>query len=59
MGSKMTGFTEYQLAKDLIVFTHTEVDPADEAQGAGSALAWAALDDVRGTDRNVLRLCPP
>jgi uncharacterized protein len=58
VGPKMAGFTEYQLTKDLIVFTHTEVDPAYEGQGVGSALARAALDDVRGTGRKVLPLCP-
>ena len=42
----MAGFVEYQLAKDLIVFTHTEVDPACEGQGVGSALARAALDEA-------------
>ena len=58
VGPKLAGFAEYQLAKDLIVFTHTEVDPAYEGQGVGSALARAALDDVRGTARKVLPLCP-
>jgi predicted GNAT family acetyltransferase len=58
VGSKVAGFADYQLAKDLIVFTHTEVDPAFEGQGVGSALARAALDDVRGTGRKVLPLCP-
>lgn len=58
VGSAVAGFAEYQLAKDLIVFTHTEVDPAYEGQGVGSALALAALDDVRGTGRKVLPLCP-
>jgi predicted GNAT family acetyltransferase len=58
VGTKLAGFAEYMLAKDLIVFTHTEVDPAFEGQGVGSALARAALDDVRGTDRRVLPLCP-
>ena len=57
-GKKLAGFVEYLLAKDLIVFTHTEVDPAYEGQGVGSALARWALDDVRGTDRKVLPLCP-
>ena len=38
--------TEYQLAKDLIVFTHTEVDPAYAGQGVGSALARHELEDV-------------
>jgi len=57
-GKKLAGFAEYLLAKDLIVFTHTEVDPAYEGQGVGSALARWALDDVRGTGRRVLPLCP-
>jgi uncharacterized protein len=58
VGPKMAGFAAYQLARDLIVFTHTEVDPAYEGQGVGAALARAALDDVRGTNRKVLPLCP-
>jgi len=40
------------------VFTHTVVDPAYEGKGVGSALARAALDEVRGTKRKVLPLCP-
>ena len=58
VGAEVAGVVDYQLARDLIVFTHTEVDPAYEGQGVGSALARAALDDVRGTDRKVLPLCP-
>lgn len=58
VGPTVAGFTEYKLAKDLIVFTHTEVDTAFEGTGVGSALARAALDDVRGTGRKVLPLCP-
>lgn len=58
VGPKIAGFAEYQLTRDLIVFTHTEVDPAYEGQGVGSALARVALDEVRGTDRKVLPLCP-
>ena len=55
----VAGFAEYMLAKDLIVFTHTEVNPEFEGQGVGSAIAQFALDDVRadGT-RQVLPLCP-
>lgn len=58
VGPKIAGFVEYKLARDLIVFTHTEVDPAFEGQGVGSALARVALDDVRGTGQKVLALCP-
>ncbi len=55
----LAGFAEYQLTDQLIVFTHTEVEPAFEGQGVGSAIARFALDDVRaqGT-RKVLPLCP-
>jgi predicted GNAT family acetyltransferase len=55
----LAGFAEYQLTDELIVFTHTEVDPAFEGQGVGSAIAREALDDVRaGGTRTVLPLCP-
>lgn len=55
----LAGFAQYQLTDELVVFTHTEVDPAFEGQGVGSALARFALDDVReqGT-RKVMPLCP-
>ena len=53
------GFAAYQLTDELVVFTHTEVDPAYEGKGIGSEIARFALDDVRsdGT-RKVLPLCP-
>jgi uncharacterized protein len=55
----LAGFAEYQLTDELIVFTHTEVDPAYEGQGVGSAIARWALDDVRDAGvRKVLPLCP-
>ena len=53
------GFAEYQLTDQLVVFTHTEVEDKCEGLGVGSALARAALDDVRASgDRKVLPLCP-
>ncbi len=56
---ELAGFAAYQLADDLIMFTHTEVDDAFEGQGVGGALARGALDAVRadGT-RQVLPRCP-
>lgn len=55
----LAGIAEYQLTSELIVFTHTEVDPRFEGRGVGSSLAHFALHDVRasGTHR-VLPLCP-
>jgi predicted GNAT family acetyltransferase len=56
---QLAGFAEYQLTDALMVFTHTEVDPAFEGQGVGSALARFALDQIRaqGT-RQALPVCP-
>ena len=55
----VAGFAAYQLTDELIVFTHTQVDPAYEGRGAGSAIARFALDDVRQDgSRRVLPLCP-
>jgi len=55
----LAGFSAYETASDLIMFTHTEVDDAFEGHGVGSALARGALDAVRadGT-RKVLPRCP-
>lgn len=56
---ELAGFAEYQLATNLIVFTHTETRPAFEGKGVGSALAKTALDEVRAEgDREVLAICP-
>ena len=55
----VAGYAEYQLTDELVVFTHTEVDPAYEGQGIGSALVRFALDDVRREgSRRVLPICP-
>ena len=59
VGGELAGFAEYQTAPDLVVFTHTEVDPAFEGQGVGSALARHALDEVRAQgSTQVLPICP-
>lgn len=55
----LAGFAEYQLTDELMVFTHTEVEPAFEGRGIGSSIARFALDQVRsdGT-RKALPVCP-
>ena len=56
---RLAGFAEYQLTDELMVFTHTEVAPAFEGKGIGSAIARFALDQLRadGT-RKALPVCP-
>jgi predicted GNAT family acetyltransferase len=56
---ELAGVAFYDTADDLIVFTHTEVDESYEGKGVGSALARAALDDVRADGRRkVIARCP-
>lgn len=58
VGDRLAGFAEYQLTDELVVFTHTEVDPSFEGRGVGSALARFALDDVAKGTRKALVVCP-
>jgi predicted GNAT family acetyltransferase len=54
----LAGGAYYEHRDGRVVFTHTEVDPAWEGRGVGSALARYALDDVRHTGRHAIPLCP-
>jgi hypothetical protein len=49
---------EFLLTPELMVFTHTEVDPSFEGQGVGSALIRWALEDARSSGYAVLPSCP-
>ena len=52
------GFAQYVTRPGRVIFVHTEIDPAFEGQGLGSALAKAALDHVRAQGARVVPLCP-
>lgn len=52
------GYAAYRDGTDGRTFTHTSVDPDYEGQGVGSALARAALDDVRAKGIPVVVRCP-
>ncbi|MCA0145400.1 GNAT family N-acetyltransferase [Blastococcus sp. LR1] len=54
----LAGFAAYMLAGDLIIFSHTEVDPSYEGRGVGGSLAREGLDDARGRGLKVMPLCP-
>jgi uncharacterized protein len=52
------GESEFLLTPDLVVFTHTEIDPSFEGQGVGSVLVRWALEDARSRGYAVLPTCP-
>ena len=56
--TSLAGSTFYRTEPDLVIFTHTEIDPAYEGRGVGSSLAREALDDVRKQGKHVVPQCP-
>lgn len=57
LDGELAGFVEYNLIDGGILFTHTEVLPAFEGKGVGSALARHALDDARAQQWKVVPVC--
>lgn len=47
----------YRQQGDSLIFTHTEVPPADEGKGAGSRLVRAALHDARRRGFKIVPAC--
>lgn len=58
IGEEVAGIAQYLRRGSLVIFTHTEVDPAFEGRGVGSALARGALDAVRAAGGSVEPRCP-
>ncbi|MFC5745870.1 GNAT family N-acetyltransferase [Actinomadura rugatobispora] len=54
----LAGFSQYIRTDELIAFVHTEVDPAYEGRGIGSALVRSSLDAARVQGVPVLAVCP-
>jgi predicted GNAT family acetyltransferase len=54
----VAGRAEYILAADLIIFSHTETEPAFEGRGIGGALARYSLDEARRRGLVVMPICP-
>ena len=51
-------FVEYRLLASGILFPHTEVPPAFEGRGVGSALVKAAMAFARERGEKVIPVCP-
>jgi len=55
---ELAGVLEYIHKRGRIALMHTEVDPAFEGRGVGSALVRHALDDARRRGLRVIATCP-
>ena len=55
---EVIGEAEFLLTTDLVVFTHTRIDPAFEGQGVGSTLVRWALEDARTRGYRIVPSCP-
>lgn len=58
VGKELAAFSEYNVLKTGLLFTHTEVLPAFEGRGIGSAIARYALDEVRRRSAQAIPVCP-
>jgi len=54
---EVAAFAEYNLLKNGVMFTHTEVLPQHEGKGLGSKLAKVALDQVRERGTHAIPVC--
>jgi predicted GNAT family acetyltransferase len=57
LGTELVGIAEYELDDSVIVFPHTEVEPAHRGQGIARSLARFALDDARQRGLSVVPHC--
>ena len=55
---RLAGSIRYTRDGDVVTLVHTEVDPAFEGHGVGSALVQGAVDDARARGLTVRPLCP-
>jgi hypothetical protein len=58
VGGELAAFSEYNVLKTGLLFTHTEVLPTFEGRGIGSAMAQHALDEVRRRSQLAIPVCP-
>lgn len=49
---------EYEIKGDVIALLHTEVDPALEGRGAGTAIVEKTLKHIEDSGLQLLPLCP-
>ena len=55
---KVAGLAAYRERGDVVIVTHSEVDPALRGQGLGNELAGRTLDQLRERGAKVVPACP-
>ena len=55
---KRLAFIEYELKDDTIALLHTEVDPALEGRGVGTAIIEKVLAEIESRNLKLIPLCP-
>ena len=58
LDDSLAGFVTYRDTPKVVIFIHTEIDPAFEGHGLGSVLARHALDTARERGQRVVARCP-
>jgi predicted GNAT family acetyltransferase len=58
LDGQLAGFAIYHRRGGRVYLVHTEIDPAFEGKGLGSALAKGVLDAERALAEPVVPLCP-
>jgi predicted GNAT family acetyltransferase len=58
LGGELAGFAVYHRRGGRAYFVHTEIDPAFEGKGLGSALAKGMLEQERDRGEPIVPLCP-
>jgi predicted GNAT family acetyltransferase len=58
LGGEVAAWLEYNVLKDALLLSHTEVKPAFEGKGFASRLIAFTLDDVRRRGVHAIPVCP-
>ena len=52
------GFADYRVRDQVVIITHSQIDPAYRGHGLGGQLAKATLDTLRERGARVVPACP-
>lgn len=56
--NEQAGLMTFTMAGEIMIISHTEVDPSFEGKGLGKKLVAAAVDHARKNNLKIKPLCP-